>query len=490
VHKLSRTALLPLLAITAVLATGCSAGGPAATESAGRTATPGVTEAAAAQDQLAVVPAPVGKAVATAVARPAQGERKAEKSALKVLSYNRKSGQAVISGSAGESKAPASPSASPASPTATPSTSPSDAPQNPENSTVAVGDILASAPSKGAPDGVLAEVTDVVGHTEDGTKVETEPATLSALLGDSKADGQVPVDPANVEVEPLVEGVKVSWAKTGGLHFGPQGAKLPLGSLRIDVGASVATPEDAPASAAASVKGFVQLAPEVKFFYDGSGSGTGESPGSAFLGLTGDWSSKWLLKGRAAVQTTDGKPLRIPFAKLHTDPVIQVGPVPIVVNLGLTAYFQVDGDGRMSVEVEQDLKGDFRVGGNFSWAKGWQPVSESKMTGEPLRTSVTAAGKVKAALGAEATVGLYGTVGVTADFAPYLRGEAASSTKGAAKGKGSAVGKWRLYGGFDLSGSLRLQLCIFGTPIFQHRIPLGALHKEWKLAQGKGTAAT
>jgi hypothetical protein len=398
----------------------------------------------------------------------------AKKSAFKVASYDRKSGRAVIAAPAasGESTAPASPSSS-ASP-------------SPKTTPVAVGDVIASAPAPGAPDGLLAEVTEIVGDAGgDGTTVQTEQAELSSVLGKSEAKGTVPVDPATVDVEPLVKGVKVSWAKTGGVHVGPEGAKLPLGSLRIDVGASMATAEGAPASAAASVEGFVQLAPEVAFSYDGSGSGKASSPGGAFLGLSGDWASQWSLKGRAAGSTA-GKPLRLPFAELHADPVIQVGPVPIVVNLDLVCYFQVDADGRVTVDVEQDVKGDFRVGGNFTWSKGWTPVSESAMTGEPLKVSVTAAGDVKAALGAEATVGLYGTVGVTADLAPYLRAEADASAGGSSDGTGSATGAWALYGGVDLSGSL--QLTIFGTPVFQKKIPLGALHREWPLASGKATA--
>jgi hypothetical protein len=351
---------------------------------------------------------------------------------------------------------------------------------------VAVGDVIASAPAPGAPDGLLAKVTDIVGTTKDGsgTTVQTEPAELNSVLGESKADGTVPVDPSTMDIDPLVQGVKVSWAKTGDLTFGPQGAKLPLGSLRIDVGAAVETAAGAPASAAASVHGFVQLAPEVAFSYDGSGAGTGAAPGGAFLGLTGDWASKWSLKGRAA-GTTDGKPVRVPFAELHADPVIQVGPVPIVVNLDLVCYFQVNADGRVTVDVEQDLKGDFRVGGNFTWAKGWTGVSESDMTGEPLKATITATGKVKAALGAEATIGLYGTVGVTADLAPYLRAEADATAEGSANGTGSAKGAWALYGGVDLTGTLNIQLSIFGTPIFQKKIPLGALQKEWLLTRGE-----
>ncbi|WP_055716848.1 hypothetical protein [Streptomyces torulosus] len=527
-HKLRRHALLSALsAITVVtlVATGCSHDSSSTADKA-RAAAVETPEPAAAEEQLAVVSAPTDGATPTAVADGnAVDQGKAKKSTLKVASYDRKTGRAVIaappardteptadpspsksaatepgagsekegsaserdaeaesdSGSAAEDSGSERGSASGSAPTSAPAAG---------SRPVAVGDVIASAPAPGAPDGLLAKVTDIVGTTKDGsgTTVQTEPAELNSVLGESKADGTVPVDPSTMDIDPLVQGVKVSWAKTGDLTFGPQGAKLPLGSLRIDVGAAVETAAGAPASAAASVHGFVQLAPEVAFSYDGSGAGTGAAPGGAFLGLTGDWASKWSLKGRAA-GTTDGKPVRVPFAELHADPVIQVGPVPVVVNLDLVCYFQVDADGRVTVDVEQDLKGDFRVGGNFTWAKGWTGVSESDMTGEPLKATVTATGKVKAALGAEATIGLYGTVGVTADLAPYLRAEADATAEGSANGTGAAKGAWALYGGVDLTGTLNIQLSIFGTPIFQKRIPLGALQKEWLLTKGEVATA-
>ncbi|GAA3866309.1 hypothetical protein GCM10023084_19460 [Streptomyces lacrimifluminis] len=502
-HKLTRHALLASVTVAALLTTGCSASSSNEADSAGAAAAE-IPAAANTPDELAVVQAPLGNGAPTAVAT--QGAAKegagARTSSLKVASYDKKSGRAVIT--AKSVTAPAEGKATP------PSSSSSDSLESPESSAptspspsesettdapaaaVAVGDVIASAPAPGAPDGLLAEVTEVVGDAAGGgTEVITKPSELSSVLGESKAEGDVPVDPSTIEVEPLVEGVKVSWAKTGDLTFGPEGARLPLGSLRIDVGAAIATAEGAPASASASVQGFVQLAPEVAFSYDGSGKGTGSAPGGAFLGLTGDWASKWSLKGRAAgTTTTNGKPLRIPFAELHSDPVIYAGPVPIVVNLDLVCYFQVDADGKVTVDVEQDLKGDFRVGGTFSWSKGWQSVSESEMTGTPLDVGVSATGDVKASLGAEAAIGLYGTVGVSADLAPYLRVEADAAAEGSSDGTGSASGSWALYGGLDLSGALQIQLTIFGTPIFQHRIPLGELHKEWPLAKGEASAST
>ncbi|WP_367320428.1 hypothetical protein [Streptomyces sp. HUAS ZL42] len=316
----------------------------------------------------------------------------------------------------------------------------------------------------------------MLGETDEGTAVQTEPATLNALLGDDTAKGTVPVDPAAFDVDRLLPDVDLSWARTGDVHFGPEGAEVPLGSLRLDVRAEVPTPDGAPVSAAASVSGFVQVAPEVDFRYGGEGSDS--APASAYLAVSGDWTSGWSLKGRAAAST--GAPLRIPFAKLHADPVLQVGPVPVVVNLDLTCYIQLSGDGSVTVDVEQSLKGDFKAGGTFGPAQGWTPVSEAHMTSTPVRASVTTAGQAKAALGAEAGVGLYGTVGVAADLAPYVRAEA-SGTVGTAKKAGAS---WAVYGGVDLRGTLRIQLSIFGTPLFQRDVPLGSLHREWRLAGG------
>ncbi|WP_180289281.1 MULTISPECIES: hypothetical protein [Streptomyces] len=470
---------MPALAASALLlAVGCSADPGAHPSSADGRARNADASAAATADSgppLAVAAAPEAAATSTAVARPGAAGSKARKTALKVTSYDSRTRRAVISpmnnGTSG-GKETSSPS-----PTAGSTAKPHD---------TAVGDVIASAPAPGAPDGLLAKVTKVIGESADGTEVQTAPTTLDALLGDDDAKGSVPVDPASFAVERLLPEVKVSWAKTGDIRFGPQGAKVPLGSLRIDVGAKVGTAEGAPASATASVSGFVQVAPEVDFSYGGDSAGSG--PGAAYLGVSGDWTSRWAVKGRAAASA---KAVRVPFAKLHADPVLQVGPIPVVVNLDLTCYFQISADGRVSVDIEQDLKGDFKAGGTFGPAQGWTPVNESHMTSTPVRTSVTAAGSVKASLGAEAAVGLYGMVGVTADLAPYLRGEAVgslsatSATGSTARTDAGATGSWAVYGGVDVTGTLRIQLSVFGTPVFQRGIPLGTLHREWKLADGK-----
>ncbi|MCC5474002.1 hypothetical protein [Streptomyces barringtoniae] len=470
-----RRALLPAFAVTTLfLAAACSSpaaqAGPSATAGHGRQLEAADRPADGTDHSLAVAAAPATTATATtATAGPAGSGPRAHRTALAIGSYDSRTRRAVLADKPVRhgSSAASSPAASP---------TPSGAPYK-----AAVGDVIASAPAPGAPDGLLAKVTKVIGRTDGGTEVQTEPSTLNALLGDETAKGAVPVDPSSFTVDKLLPGVKVSWAKTGHAHAGPKGATVPLGSLRLDVSADIPTAQNTPVSAAASVNGFVQVAPQVDFAYGGAGSDA--PPGSAYLGVSGDWTSGWAVKGRAAAAT--GTPLRIPFAKLHADPVLQVGPVPVVVNLDLTAYVQISGDGRVTVDVEQNLKGDFRAGGTFGLSKGWTPVSSSDMKSTPVRASVTTAGTVKTALGAEASVGLYGAVGVTADLAPYLRGEASGTVTASSDGGGAkAEGAWGVYGGVDLSGTLRLQLSVFGTPVIQRSIPLGALNREWKLAGG------
>lgn len=479
IRKRPSRAVVPALAASALfLAAGCSASSAEPSSRADHARPAAASSSAEAGQPLAVAAAPEAAATSTAVARPGAPGGRAHRAALKVTSYDSKTRRAVIS--------PVGKSGSGGRVTESPFPSPSaGSTAKPHGTTV--GDVIASAPAPGAPDGLLAKVTEVIGESGDGTEVQTAPTTLDALLGDDDAKGSVPVDPASFDVEKLLPDVQVSWAGSGDVHVGPEGAKVPLGSLRIDVGAKVATAPGAPASAAASVSGFVQVAPDVDFSYGGDVARSG--PGAAYLGVSGDWDAQWAVKGRAAASA---QPQRVPFAKLHADPVLQVGPIPVVVNLDLTCYFQIGADGTVTVDVEQHLKGDFKAGGTFGPAQGWTPVDESHMTSSPVRTSVTAAGRVKAALGAEATVGLYGAVGVTADLAPYLRGEAAGSAEAAtttgstAKTDVAATGDWALYGGVDLTGTLRMQLSVFGTPVFQRVIPLGVLHREWKLADGHG----
>ncbi|MEY9998103.1 hypothetical protein ABIE67_010222 [Streptomyces sp. V4I8] len=221
-RALTRRILVPFALTTlALTSSGCSSlpgddvgSGPAA----GATSTAGATPADKPR-RLDVAATPTGSPTPTAVARESGGSG-ARQSSFKVKSFDKRTGRTVIS-------KPRSTS---------PSGSPAATPHGADAGPVRTGDVIASAPVPGAPDGLLVEVDEVVGETSQGTEVTTRPATLRALLADDAAEGEVPVDPSAIDAEPLLRGVKVSWAGARGTTFGPKGAKLPLGTLRLDVG--------------------------------------------------------------------------------------------------------------------------------------------------------------------------------------------------------------------------------------------------------------
>ncbi|CAM5514861.1 hypothetical protein SGRIM128S_09241 [Streptomyces griseomycini] len=70
----------------------------------------------------------------------------------------------------------------------------------------------------------------------------------------------MPVDPAAFDVDKLLPDVDVSWSRTDDVHVGPEGATVPLGSLRLDVRADLPAVGNTAASADTSISGYVQVA--------------------------------------------------------------------------------------------------------------------------------------------------------------------------------------------------------------------------------------
>ncbi|MCG6495775.1 hypothetical protein [Kitasatospora sp. A2-31] len=160
--------------------------------------------------------------------------------------------------------------------------------------------------------------------------------------------------------------------------------------------------------------------------------------------------------------------------------------LPVVVNLGLTCYLEIGADGQVHVEAEQEITGTWSVRSDYTGGRGWSPVTDAADTKvSPVHVRVTGKAAVRAALGAEVSVGLYDTVGVEATVAPYLRaqadGELAVDLPG---GKPQVKGGWALLGGVDLNGALTAHLKIFGTPIIEGKLPLPPFHREWPLLTG------
>ncbi|MBH1937606.1 hypothetical protein I5Q34_25600 [Streptomyces sp. AV19] len=475
-----KRALAPVLLTAFSLAlAGCSTSGGGSTAASDEVANAGQTGAPSVDFSLET-PSP-GKASPGAVAIPAGGGLKAQKPAVKVDSIDEKSGRAVITDTVPPDAPGPSGKPAPSAPSTTPAA---------KKKPVAVGDIIASKPVPGAPKGVLAKVTKVEKKTSKGTEVRTAPTDLSTVLGDSKVKSKLPVDPSGFKAEPLVPGVKFSYAKRGKVHAGPDGLKLPFGSLRVDVDTKLDTEKnakkdgpDSPTKAA--FKGFVQLAPEIDFNYYGRGSGDG--PSGAGLRLTGDWSSGFHFKGRTS-PTTNGKPVRVPFVVLHANPTFYIGELPVTVNIDLTCYVLIDADGKVSLDVQQDpVKGDFTLGSAFGLKEGWQPEAKANFTPATLKASTSAAADVKVRFGTEANLGLYGSVGVKGDVAaPYVRTEVKGGVSGSTEGRAAADVDWKLFAGVDLEGWVMPYLKIGGVQALAMRLPMPKVQREVQLAHGKG----
>ncbi|SNX66313.1 hypothetical protein SAMN06272735_8163 [Streptomyces sp. TLI_55] len=431
------SAAAALIASATLLATGCSAADETSTENTAptvadaspttTTSTTTGTAGSARSGKGAAADEHHGKTQAVVAADTKGASRGAAKSTLKVVSYDRSSGRAVV---AGKSKSAAA---------------------------VSTGDVIASPPTADAPHGLLVKVTKVLDSTSGGTEVQTVPATLREALGTQKVQRTVTVAPSDIQVKPLGGDVQVSDSKT-------------LDSLRVDVSRSVSGGDD-PVTASATISGYVELTPTVEFSYDGSSSGTD----SASLALSGEWSSQLKLEGQVAASAGT----QVPFAQLTTDETFYVGDVPVVVNLSYVLYYEVEADGKVTVAIGQSTSGDFKTGGTYTKDDGWTPVSEADMKVSAVDTSVTAAGHAKATLGAKASVGLYGAVGVNAELAPYVRAAAESDLVG-------KTYSWATYGGYDLNGTLEVDLSEFGVPI-DESVPLVSVHEERELAPGSGS---
>ncbi|MEV4614579.1 hypothetical protein AB0K43_18575 [Kitasatospora sp. NPDC049258] len=468
-----RTFRLPALAL-AVLLGAAACAGPAARPSAdaAAAATPtapapaGATQQAAGQALVVTAAQPGPQRTAVVTPSPSGPAAAPAARSVRLAAYDPATGSAVLAADPG----PASPTAT--APTAskggTPTpTAPATASPAPEP--VRAGQLIASPPTPAAPQGALLAVTSVQPGTDGTVRADTRPATLPELLGTAEADGRVPVDPHALSVKPLVKDVKLSFGANGG------GATADAsGTLQLDVQAPIPLPGGATAQASGSLR----LHPAVHFAYHGARVG---APRTASVGFDLDAHAQWRVEGELAKGT--GTPVKVPLAELHADPVLTVAGLPVVVNLGLTCYLEISADGKVSVAVEQEFDGSWHVNADYAGDRGWSPVTAADDTKvSPVRARLGGKAEVRAGLGAQVSVGLYGAVGIEAVVEPYLRATAEGSVAfDSAHGLTQAQGTLALYGGVDLTGALLAHLKIFGTPVVEGRIPLPAFHREWPL---------
>ncbi|GHF35421.1 hypothetical protein GCM10018790_11520 [Kitasatospora xanthocidica] len=476
---------------TATAAAGTPAApAPAAGTPRAKAASPAAGRPAAGAAAVPVTAAPAGDTQA-AIGSPGKDGAAvtAATRSLQLTAYDPAGGTAVLSAAGGPAPAgPASPSAAPSAgkpsaatpPTPPPAAAPAASAPSAAASAAAVaavqpGQLIASPPTAAAPQGALVAVTAVHPGAGNTLNLATRPATLAELLGGTEADGSVPVDPHGIKVTPLVKDLKASvGADLNGVKADASG------TLEVDLKAPVPLPEGASLDASGSL----QLHPAVHFAYHGAAAG---SPRTASIGFDLGAHAQWKVTGDVA-RNTGAAPIRVPFAKLQASPVLTVAGLPVVVNLGLTCYLEVSADGQVHLEAEQDAVGTWAVRADYTGGKGWTPVTSADTKVTPVHVRLNGKAGVRAALGAEISVGLYDTVGVETTVAPYLKAQAEGSLVADSSGNPPQVqGSWSLVGGVDLNGALTAHLKVFGTPIIEGKLPLPPFHKEWPLIGGSAT---
>lgn len=472
-----RTRALSVLAVTAALTlSGCgtttpaarSADSPAAdVQTAPSPATTTLSDAPAgtpgpkaprhtpaAAGSLPVSVTPKGKAkLALATPSRSGGVAEASTPALALASYDGKTGEAVL--------APAAPAAG-----ATPGSS------TPAAAGVRAGQLIDSPPTPAAPRGALMAITDVRPAGGGKTAVSTRPATVSELLGKTSASLRTALDPHNIDVQPQVKDLKVSFTKR------PDGGDGSVSAgLKLDANTNVPLPH----GASVALAGSVEIDPAIDFSYEGAAL----SPRQASVGFELGAHANWHVS--AGIEAPK-EPIRIPLAKLAASPTVMVGPLPVVISLDLNLYATIGVDGKVTIDVEQQLDGNWGIHSDYTKADGWKTdVDPGTLNVSPVKAKLTGTASVRTGLAVEGSVALYDAVGLKAAIEPSLRtaveGSIAIDTSGAAP---VVTGKAALYGGLDIKGALMARIAILGTPIFEKELPFPVYHREWPIAM-RGT---
>jgi hypothetical protein len=219
----------------------------------------------------------------------------------------------------------------------------------------------------------------------------------------------------------------------------------------------------------------VRFQPEVIFSYDKPAGA--DAPTGTSIGIGGAYDHGWKLNAALAGKVDTGRlPLRLPFAEVHLHTTITVAGLPVVVDADLTYFYQLSAAGRISIDAEQKTTGDMALGAVYRQGTGWTqlPVTNgSSRSGDG--PTITGSGNGQATIGATLSIALYGSVGASLVFGPYLRA--------AVEAPLPAV-HWGLYGGFTLQTTLFVHLEVMGVPVFNRNWDLPPLTAEWPVAEG------
>ncbi|HKS99236.1 MAG TPA: hypothetical protein VJT31_06865 [Rugosimonospora sp.] len=233
-------------------------------------------------------------------------------------------------------------------------------------------------------------------------------------------------------------------------------------------------------SAAPKVAGWVALKPRLIFRF--GRTPTAADPYRAQVGVGGDYEYGWQVHAKlAGTADTGEQALRIPFATVHLNTVFFVGPVPVVLSVDLTYFYRITATGNLSIDTQQSTTGTFAFGVGYKSGTGWGPLNTNTSTVTGTQPALSGRGDARATIGADLAVKLYGAVGVTGRLAPYLRAVLDATT---------AALRWGLYVGVDLTGTIRIDLNIFGITVVSASFPLPAMHGEWRAAASSPAPTT
>ncbi|MFK0295431.1 hypothetical protein ACIQU6_33855 [Streptomyces sp. NPDC090442] len=330
------------------------------------------------------------------------------------------------------------------------------------------GDVIASPATAAVPHGALVRVVAVHPQAGGAVRLDTTRANLTELLGDAKADLRTPLTAADLKAKSLAKGGHASVGESNGR------------GIRIDVNVpmpSGVTPTQGHASA---LSGWLELRPELLFAYERA-HWYSVAPSKAKIGFASDYNYGFAAHAEGSASYDTGhRPLHIPAAEVDVNKTVWLGPVPIVLNLKVDYFYDISANGKITIDAEQRTDGRLEVGGVYDANRGWTALSGPDPVSTGTAARIEGSATAKSGVGTHTQVGLYGSVGVTADFMPYLKADAHGFT-GSEQPQGSEA-DWALYAGTDLTGTFFAKLNVFGTKVLDKSWNFPAVNFERKLA--------
>ncbi|MGK5641891.1 hypothetical protein ACSNOK_26785 [Streptomyces sp. URMC 126] len=343
------------------------------------------------------------------------------------------------------------------------------------------GDVIASPATAATPQGALVKVTAVHPQAGGRVAVDTRPADLTDALGDGTVDLRVPLTAADLKAKPSSTGGRVSGGQAGG------------GGIRLDVDVPMPPGVKPTEGHSSALSGSLEIRPELLFSYERA-HWYSVAPSKAEIGMGDDYAYDFKAHAEgSAAYDTGRKPLRIPAAEVDVNKTVWVGPVPIVLNAKIDYFYDVSADGKITVDAEQRTEGRLNIGARYDADHGWSALSGPEPVTRGTATRVTGTATAQAGIGAHAELGLYGSIGVTADAMPYLKatvrgsgggGQPKDGKRAGQTGVDDTHGEWALYGGGRLTGSFFGKLSVLGVKVLDHSWDFPAVTYEHRLAGG------